>query len=86
MIACYGMKNYKITAAAMIAWVRICRPGSILGPQQHFLLGKEEGLLAAPVDSAISQGLVEKIKVISILLIHIENGDSKIAKTQARDD
>eukprot|EP00826_Nyctotherus_ovalis_P015302 TRINITY_DN1433_c0_g1_i3.p3 TRINITY_DN1433_c0_g1~~TRINITY_DN1433_c0_g1_i3.p3 ORF type:complete len:100 (+),score=27.70 TRINITY_DN1433_c0_g1_i3:1098-1397(+) len=35
------MKNYKITARAMIGWIRICRPGSVLGPQQHFLCEKE---------------------------------------------
>ncbi len=38
LIACYAIKNYKIPAAAMIAWTRICRPGSILGPQQQFLI------------------------------------------------
>eukprot|EP00826_Nyctotherus_ovalis_P015304 TRINITY_DN1433_c0_g1_i8.p1 TRINITY_DN1433_c0_g1~~TRINITY_DN1433_c0_g1_i8.p1 ORF type:complete len:329 (+),score=90.92 TRINITY_DN1433_c0_g1_i8:343-1329(+) len=41
LISCYAMKNYKITARAMIGWIRICRPGSVLGPQQHFLCEKE---------------------------------------------
>jgi len=31
------MKHYKFTAAEAIAWLRICRPGSVLGPQQHWL-------------------------------------------------
>ena len=31
------MKHYKFTAAESIAWLRICRPGSVLGPQQHWL-------------------------------------------------
>ena len=30
LIAIYAMKNYKIPAEPMIAWSRICRPGSII--------------------------------------------------------
>mmetsp|Transcript_15810 Transcript_15810/g.17540 ORF Transcript_15810/g.17540 Transcript_15810/m.17540 type:complete len:98 (-) Transcript_15810:3-296(-) len=31
------MKHYGFPAAAFIGWARICRPGSVLGPQQQFL-------------------------------------------------
>ncbi|KAM9367268.1 LOW QUALITY PROTEIN: dual specificity protein phosphatase CDC14B [Phaethornis superciliosus] len=37
LIACYIMKHYRMTAAETIAWIRINRPGSVIGPQQHFL-------------------------------------------------
>ncbi|XP_075249268.1 uncharacterized protein LOC142341866 isoform X5 [Convolutriloba macropyga] len=37
LIGCYIMKHYKFTAAEAIAWIRICRPGSIIGPQQHYM-------------------------------------------------
>ncbi|PAA64436.1 hypothetical protein BOX15_Mlig011971g1 [Macrostomum lignano] len=37
LIACYLMKHYRMTAAESIAWCRICRPGSVLGPQQDWL-------------------------------------------------
>ncbi|KAL3311937.1 Dual specificity protein phosphatase cdc14a, partial [Cichlidogyrus casuarinus] len=37
LISCYLMKHYKFTAAETIAWIRLCRPGSILGPQQQWL-------------------------------------------------
>ncbi|XP_044288153.1 dual specificity protein phosphatase CDC14A isoform X2 [Varanus komodoensis] len=37
LIACYIMKHYRFTHSEAIAWVRMCRPGSIIGPQQHFL-------------------------------------------------
>ena len=37
LIACYIMKHFKFTAAEIIAWLRICRPGSVIGPQQNFL-------------------------------------------------
>ncbi|KAJ7404110.1 Dual specificity protein phosphatase CDC14B [Willisornis vidua] len=38
LIACYIMKHYRMTAAETIAWIRINRPGSVIGPQQHFLM------------------------------------------------
>ncbi|CAM9154142.1 unnamed protein product [Ectocarpus sp. 4 AP-2014] len=36
-IGCYIMKHYSFTAAEVIGWMRICRPGSVIGPQQHYL-------------------------------------------------
>ncbi|XP_063083441.1 dual specificity protein phosphatase CDC14B isoform X3 [Cavia porcellus] len=44
LIACYIMKHYRMTAAESIAWVRICRPGSVIGPQQQFLVMKQASL------------------------------------------
>jgi len=38
------MKHYKFTAAETIGWCRICRPGSIIGPQQNFLEEKQAWL------------------------------------------
>eukprot|EP00062_Callorhinchus_milii_P014614 gi/632963982/ref/XP_007898178.1/ PREDICTED: dual specificity protein phosphatase CDC14B isoform X3 [Callorhinchus milii] len=46
LIACYIMKHYKLTAAEAIAWIRICRPGSVIGPQQHFLEEKQASMWA----------------------------------------
>jgi len=37
LIGCYLMKHYNMSAAETIAWIRIARPGSILGPQQHYM-------------------------------------------------
>eukprot|EP00002_Diphylleia_rotans_P028547 TRINITY_DN5770_c0_g1_i10.p1 TRINITY_DN5770_c0_g1~~TRINITY_DN5770_c0_g1_i10.p1 ORF type:complete len:462 (-),score=68.57 TRINITY_DN5770_c0_g1_i10:180-1565(-) len=37
LIASYIMKHFKLTAAEVIGWIRLCRPGSIIGPQQHYL-------------------------------------------------
>lgn len=31
------IKNYGFTADEAIGWIRICRPGSIIGPQQEYL-------------------------------------------------
>lgn len=36
-IGAYLMKHFRFTAAEVIAWMRICRPGCVIGPQQHFL-------------------------------------------------
>ncbi|XP_059580840.1 dual specificity protein phosphatase CDC14B isoform X11 [Alligator mississippiensis] len=44
LIACYIMKHYRMTAAETIAWIRINRPGSVIGPQQHFLVEKQSEL------------------------------------------
>ncbi|XP_060899809.1 dual specificity protein phosphatase CDC14AB-like [Labrus mixtus] len=44
LIGCYMMKHYRFTAAEAIAWIRICRPGSIIGPQQNFLEEKQHSL------------------------------------------
>lgn len=44
LIACYMMKHYRLTAAECIAWIRISRPGSIIGPQQHFLEDKQHSM------------------------------------------
>ena len=37
LIGCYAMKHFKIPAAPFIGWIRVARPGSILGPQQNYL-------------------------------------------------
>lgn len=37
LIAAYAMKHFKFPAEAFIGYIRVCRPGSILGPQQQFL-------------------------------------------------
>uniref|UniRef100_A0A3P8X3A6 protein-tyrosine-phosphatase n=1 Tax=Cynoglossus semilaevis TaxID=244447 RepID=A0A3P8X3A6_CYNSE len=41
LIGCYLMKHFRFTAAEAIAWIRICRPGSIIGAQQNFLEEKQ---------------------------------------------
>ncbi|XP_077376853.1 dual specificity protein phosphatase CDC14B isoform X6 [Festucalex cinctus] len=46
LIGCYMMKHYCMTAAEVIAWIRICRPGSIIGPQQNFVEEKQNSLWA----------------------------------------
>ncbi|CAI5441488.1 unnamed protein product [Caenorhabditis angaria] len=42
LIACWMMKEYGLTACECMAWLRICRPGSVIGPQQRFLIDKQK--------------------------------------------
>ncbi|GJQ12501.1 hypothetical protein GpartN1_g4292.t1 [Galdieria partita] len=41
LICCALMRYYDFQAVESIAWVRICRPGSVLGKQQNFLVRQE---------------------------------------------
>jgi cell division cycle 14 len=47
LIALYMMKHYQFPARALIGWIRMCRPGSILGPQQQFLLDLQTDMFQA---------------------------------------
>eukprot|EP00035_Acanthoeca_spectabilis_P035593 m.35411 g.35411 ORF g.35411 m.35411 type:complete len:412 (-) comp7448_c0_seq1:4137-5372(-) len=49
LIACYMMKHYMLTAAECIAWLRVSRPGSVLGPQQYYLQDKQKEMWAEGV-------------------------------------
>ncbi|KAM6948897.1 dual specificity protein phosphatase CDC14AB-like [Aplochiton taeniatus] len=44
LIGCYLMKHYRFTAAEAIAWIRVCRPGSVIGPQQNFLEERQHSM------------------------------------------
>ncbi|XP_075210522.1 dual specificity protein phosphatase CDC14C-like [Lycorma delicatula] len=41
LIGTYLMKHYNMTALEAIAWLRICRPGSVIGQQQAWLESME---------------------------------------------
>ena len=44
VIGCFAIKVYKFPANQFIAWCRMCRPGSIIGEQQQFLLDYEKSI------------------------------------------
>ncbi|RUS15136.1 dual specificity protein phosphatase, partial [Endogone sp. FLAS-F59071] len=46
LIGAYLMKKYKFTASEVIAFLRIMRPGSVVGPQQNYLASIESLLWA----------------------------------------
>jgi len=41
LIGCYVMKHWRWTALETIAWLRICRPGSVIGHQQDWMKEQE---------------------------------------------
>lgn len=46
LIGCYAIANYGFKSTEYIGWARLCRPGSVLGPQQYFL-GEYESRIQA---------------------------------------
>lgn len=47
LIGLYAMKHHGFSARAFIGWNRVCRPGSVLGPQQQFLCDMEQTMFQA---------------------------------------
>ena len=45
MIGMYLMKHYQFPAPALIGWMRLCRPGMVLGPQQYFLCKMQDQMM-----------------------------------------
>ncbi|KAG5681344.1 hypothetical protein PVAND_010788 [Polypedilum vanderplanki] len=41
LIGTYIMKHYRFTAMEAIAWIRLCRPGSVIGHQQQWIEEKQ---------------------------------------------
>ena len=62
LIGCYAMKHYKFPAADFIGWIRLCRPGSVLGPQQQFLIDIEPSFHSLSQSSDIYKSLSKEIK------------------------
>lgn len=65
LIGLYAMKHYQIPAEQFIGWIRIARPGSVLGPQQFFLLQKEHEYLKHHAHSAYKKSVSMKLEDMS---------------------
>lgn len=70
LICCYMMKHYDFTAEEAMGYIRVCRPGSVIGPQQHYLLYQEalmrqQGQLARA--RVLDDAPVSKPSVINIV-------------------
>ncbi|XP_077462970.1 dual specificity protein phosphatase CDC14AB [Stigmatopora argus] len=75
LIGCYLMKHYRFKAPEAMAWIRICRPGSVIGPQQHFLeekqtwlwsLGDQQRSQGSKFTSAVEDDLVSGVERVSL--------------------
>ena len=63
LICCYLIKHHGFSAEEAIGYIRVCRPGSVIGPQQSFLLANaprlaREGKLARASGKNPSLGLL----------------------------
>lgn len=44
LICAYTIKHYGFTPEEAMGYIRICRPGSVIGPQQNYLIAKAKQL------------------------------------------
>jgi cell division cycle 14 len=44
LIGAYIMKHYRFTSMETIAWIRLCRPGSVIGHQQAWMDEKQQAM------------------------------------------
>lgn len=63
-IGAYLMKHYRLTAKEVIGWMRICRPGMVIGPQQQFL-EKLQGIMWQEGD-AMRSAAAEKMSSMPV--------------------
>ncbi|KAJ6224877.1 hypothetical protein RDWZM_003422 [Blomia tropicalis] len=86
LIACYLMKHYRFSSQEATAWIRICRPGSIIGYQQKWLEKKQTLLWSlydqsrdkTSFDANVSNGNVldsnaNNLTPINVVKCHITN-------------
>ena len=65
LIALYIMKHYGFPPAAFIGWIRIMRPGSILGPQQVYLNQMDDAMMQIG-GKAKRENLITAMEALSI--------------------
>ena len=67
LIACYCMKHFNFPADAFIGWIRIARPGSVLGPQQQFLNDIQDEMFKRGIEYR------KKFNISDDLVLKLEN-------------
>uniref|UniRef100_A0A3B4Y4M4 protein-tyrosine-phosphatase n=1 Tax=Seriola lalandi dorsalis TaxID=1841481 RepID=A0A3B4Y4M4_SERLL len=73
LIGCYLMKHYRFTAGEAIAWIRICRPGSVIGPQQNFLEEKQAALWLLGDSERSQKAKMLEERVVSHLITSMDD-------------
>jgi cell division cycle 14 len=80
------MEHYKWPASEIIAWFRICRPGSVIGPQQIFVMEMQSRLFAAGEEYHNYHGSNKKrnlyLNKININNSNIPNSNNKFSETK----
>jgi cell division cycle 14 len=75
LIALYAMKHFRFCAADFIAWIRILRPGSILGPQQYYLVQMQKEMFQLSEESPLYKNMPADYKEFSHVM---EQTDEKM--------
>eukprot|EP01066_Platyproteum_vivax_P013599 Platyproteum_vivax@DN6148_c0_g1_i3.p1 len=89
LIGCYCIKNYKFPAEWWIGWNRICRPGSVLGPQQQFLVEIQNRLWGMGTAESslryISGPITDPTDILNKQMsrLQVENGDKNPRSTRS---
>lgn len=61
------MKHFNFPADAFIGWIRIARPGSVLGPQQQFLNDIQDEMFKRGMEHR------KKLNISDDLILKLEN-------------
>ena len=84
LIAIYAMKHYRFPARAFIGYIRICRPGSFLGPQQAFLLQEQDKYFKIGDQYRSKKGLGDEL-IVKIEGLSLEdNNDVKYSENDKK--
>jgi len=86
LIGIYAIKHYRFCAADFIAWTRVLRPGSVLGPQQHFLCKLQRKIFELTRYSDIYSGMPEEFKQFALMMEKTDdsNADTKMSLEEQR--
>jgi cell division cycle 14 len=94
-VGCYMMKHYDIPASSVIAWLRICRPGSVIGPQQQFLetmeqqmrsLGTKHRALLKEEEIALEKKTKSYLKKAGMSNVNLDKSNKIDQKEKAQTD
>lgn len=72
LIALYAMKYFRFPAREFIGWIRLCRPGSIIGPQQRFLVNIESAMFQANAALQMPRVLSSKTQLVTAAPLDME--------------
>eukprot|EP00388_Colpodella_angusta_P007836 GDKJ01021860.1.p1 GENE.GDKJ01021860.1~~GDKJ01021860.1.p1 ORF type:complete len:500 (-),score=88.74 GDKJ01021860.1:937-2436(-) len=54
LIGLFAISHFRFPARAFVGWARLCRPGSVLGPQQQFLVEMEANFMRLGVEEPLN--------------------------------
>ena len=82
LIAVYLMRRHGFTAREAMGWLRIMRPGSVIGEQQHYLCSAADTTSRAPACASVGQ--VDSDREASALAAEVAAGMKQRGSFRAR--